>query len=81
MNGTILHDASYIGTIELVGLLEHLKLLLTHCCDPQAASPAAIRCVNPSDSFIHSTDANTDIARGAEHVKHTSTTWTLSLTA
>jgi hypothetical protein len=43
LNGTILHDASYIGTIEVVGQISHLKLLLSHCCDPQIATPDAIR--------------------------------------
>jgi hypothetical protein len=43
MHGTIMHDASYIGTIELIGILAHLKLLLSHCCDPQGTSPTAIR--------------------------------------
>ncbi|GJE88273.1 POP1 and POPLD domain-containing protein [Phanerochaete sordida] len=43
MHGSILHDASYMGLIELQGPEQVLKALLDSCCDPQIASPGAKR--------------------------------------
>ncbi len=41
--GCILHDASYIGTIQLKGREEHIKAMLNICCDAQATSPGSVR--------------------------------------
>ncbi|EKM51892.1 uncharacterized protein PHACADRAFT_127885 [Phanerochaete carnosa HHB-10118-sp] len=43
MHGSILHDVSYMGLIELKGPEKVLKALLDSCCDPQTASPGAKR--------------------------------------
>lgn len=43
LHDAILHDASYFGTIELLGPLDLLRKLLNAVADPQAVSPAAQR--------------------------------------
>ncbi|KAL1662437.1 ribonucleases P/MRP protein subunit POP1-domain-containing protein [Schizophyllum commune] len=51
MHGSILHDASYEGPIEVSGPLEILKLALEQCCDCQGPSPAAPRFADGSRAF------------------------------
>ncbi|KAL1736710.1 ribonucleases P/MRP protein subunit POP1-domain-containing protein [Schizophyllum commune] len=51
MHGSILHDASYEGPIEVSGPLETLKLALEQCCDCQGPSPAAPRFADGSRAF------------------------------
>lgn len=43
MHGSILHDASYFGLIEMKGPEFVLKAMFDSCCDLQAPSPAAKR--------------------------------------
>ncbi|KAL1748033.1 ribonucleases P/MRP protein subunit POP1-domain-containing protein [Schizophyllum fasciatum] len=51
-HGSILHDASYEGPIELSGRLEILKVALEQCCDCQGqAGPAAARFADGSRTF------------------------------
>ncbi|KAG8931892.1 hypothetical protein FRC02_001977 [Tulasnella sp. 418] len=45
VNGSIIHDASYFGTIELIGKQDTLKSLLSQCCDPRD-SPNSPRYIN-----------------------------------
>jgi len=43
VHGSILHDASYYGIIQLKGPEKILKDLLEICCDPQGHGPGAKR--------------------------------------
>ena len=45
VHGSILHDASYYGLIELKGAQLVLCRALEICCDPAGAGPASKRCV------------------------------------
>ncbi|KAI0076322.1 POP1-domain-containing protein [Panus rudis PR-1116 ss-1] len=56
VHGSILHDASYYGIIELKGLEEVLRQILNTCCDAQGPSPAAKRFVTGAracDTHMH----------------------------
>ncbi|KAK7681603.1 hypothetical protein QCA50_015336 [Cerrena zonata] len=46
VHGSILHDASYHGIIELKGPEDILRMILESCCDASAPSPGAKRFVN-----------------------------------
>lgn len=43
VHGSILHDASYYGFIELKGPEEILRMILESCCDASDPSPGAKR--------------------------------------
>ena len=43
VHGSILHDASYYGFLELNGPEAVLCAAFDRCCDPQGASPSAKR--------------------------------------
>lgn len=45
VHGSILHDASYYGLIELKGAQLVLCRALEACCDPVGAGPASKRCL------------------------------------
>ncbi|TDL22253.1 POP1-domain-containing protein [Rickenella mellea] len=48
LHGSILHDASYDGVIELKGPEKILKEVLSQCSDPQGAGPGAVRFLSGS---------------------------------
>ena len=45
VHGSILHDASYFGLIELKGIQVALCRALEMCCNPVGAGPTSKRCV------------------------------------
>lgn len=45
VHGSILHDASYFGLIELKGAQVALCRALEMCCNPVGAGPTSKRCV------------------------------------
>ncbi|KAI0789808.1 ribonucleases P/MRP protein subunit POP1-domain-containing protein [Abortiporus biennis] len=51
LHGSILHDASYIGTIQLEGPHDILKTILESCCDFQGTSPGSDRVSKGKSTF------------------------------
>ncbi|KAF8631784.1 hypothetical protein AX17_004999 [Amanita inopinata Kibby_2008] len=51
VQGSILHDASYLSVVELKGPQKYLEAILRLCCDPQAEDPSARRCTVGSRSI------------------------------